>query len=147
MVTISGRNARRALHGMLNIVSGEFVSVVRDRMRGEDAAAAVEALAAVRPGIAKLLVWDNAPPHHTRLARQAAEAAAIEIAWLPFRSPELNPLEDLWRRLKAVVAANRAYDTVDELAERALVWFDHLIPPDILRYTGLTSSKFAWLTT
>lgn len=147
LVTISGRNARRALHGMLNIVSGEVVPVMRDRMRGEDAAAAITALAAVRPGVPKLLVWDNAPPHHTRVARQAAEASGIEIAWLPFRSPELNPLEDLWRRLKAVVAANRAYDTVDELAHRAIAWLDQLVPEDVLRYTGLTSSKFAWLLT
>jgi len=133
LVTISGRNARRALHGMVNIVTGELVPVMRERMRGEDAAAAIAALGTVRPAVHKLLVWDNAPPHHTRAARQAAEDAQIEIAWLPFRSPELNPLEDLWRRLKAVVAANRSYDSVDDLALRAIAWLAHLLPADILR--------------
>lgn len=147
LVTISGRNARCALHGALNIVSGELVPVIRARMRGEDAAAAIAVLGTVRPGVPKLLVWDNAPPHHTHVARQAAEAAGIEIAWLPFRSPELNPLEDVWRRLKAVVAANRAYATVDDLAARANAWLADLSTRDTLRYAGLLSPKFEWLPT
>jgi transposase len=49
--------------------------------------------------------------------RQAAEEAHIQIVFLPFRAPELMPCEDLWRQLKAVVAANRAYADVTELAE------------------------------
>ncbi len=69
--------------------------VVTDRSRGEDVARVIAALCAVRPGVPKLLIWDNAPPHHTHVARDAAHAAGIEIAWLPFRSPELNPCEDL----------------------------------------------------
>jgi transposase len=104
-------------HG-LSLSSGELVQVVRERGRGEDVAVAVQALGECRPDVPKLLVWDNAPPHHTRRARQAADDAGIELAWLPFRSPELklNPCADVWRRLKAVVAANRAYPSVDELA-------------------------------
>ena len=105
-VLISGRNARRVIHGMVNVASGEVVRLVRERGRGEDVAIAVQALGERRPEGPKLLVWDNAPPHHTHRARQAAAAARIELAWLPFRSPELNPDEDLWRQLKAVVAAN-----------------------------------------
>ena len=60
---------------------------------------------------------------------------------------EVGHNEDLWRRLKAVVAANRADDAVDELAARATTWLDALSPADVLRYAGLTSSKFAWLPT
>ncbi len=72
----------------------------------------------------------------------------IEIVKLPFRSPELNPLEDLWRSLKAVVAANRAYDaSVEELAERAVDYLDGLSDGDVLRLSGLLSSKFNWLPT
>jgi transposase len=87
---------------------------------------------AVRPGVPKLLVWDNTPPHHT----DTAAAGGIEIAWLSFRSPELNPCEDLWRRLKAVVAADRCYAAVDEPADRATAWLDHLAPDDVRRRGG-----------
>ena len=146
-VEITGRNARRVLHGALNPQTGEQLSLTRERGRGEDCAALVTALAARRPDVPKLLVWDNAPPHHTHLVRDAATAGGVEIAWLPFRSPELNPCEDLWRHLKAIVAANRVYATVEELAARALAWLDHLASHDVLRLTGLRSSKFLWLLT
>jgi transposase len=146
-VVISGRNARRVLHGALNVATGELVCLARARGRGEDAAAGVAALGACRPRVPKLLIWDNAPPHHTRLVRETAEAAGIALGWLPFRSPELNPCEDLWRRLKAVIAANRAYPSVDELALRATAWLDSLAPADVIRYAGLQSSKFDWLPT
>ena len=146
-VVISGRNARRVVHGMVNLATGEVVRVVRERHRGEDVAVALPALGERRPDVPKLLVWDNAPPHHTRRARQAADDAHIELAWLPFRSPELTPCEDLWRRLKAVVAANRAYPSVDELATRTTAWLDGLTPAEVRRYAGLDSSKFNWLPT
>lgn len=146
-MAISGRNARRVVHGMVNVATGEVVRVVRERGRGDDVAAAVAALAERRGDGPALLIWDNAPPHHTHAARDAAEAGGIELAWLPFRSPELNPCEDLWRHLKATVAANRAYPTVDDLAARADAWLADLSTDDVLRLTGLRSSKFDWLPT
>jgi len=148
VVVISGRNARRVLHGALNIVTGELVHVVRERGRGADSAALVEVLAAHCPvGVPHVLIWDNAPPHHTHAARDAATAAGMVIGWLPFRSPELNPCEDVWREMKRVVAANRTYADVDEQATRAMAWLDDRSGADNLHTSGLQSSKFDWLPT
>jgi transposase len=146
-VIISGRNARRVIHGAINIGTGEVLQVVRERSRSADVAVAVETLGQRRPAVPKLLVWDNAPPHHTRLVSSTAAAAGVELAWLPFRSPELNPCEDLWRPLKGEVAANRVYPSVDILAEHAMAWLQDLSPQEVLRRTGLRSSKFDWLPT
>lgn len=147
VVTISGRNARRVLHGAVNVATGEMVRVVRERNRAADSAALIAALAARTPAGRSLLVGDNAPPHHTRLARETAEAVGITILPLPFRSPELMPCEDVWRGMKGVVAANRAYADVDELVARAVAWLDDQRPADLLRRAGLQSSKFDWLPT
>jgi transposase len=144
-VIISGRNARRTVVGFLNVLTGKLVRTVRQRGRGEDIAAGVQTLGDA--GVRRLLIWDNAPSHQAKVARCAAEALGIEIVKLPFRSPELNPLEDLWRSLKAVVAANRAYESVEELAERAVDYLDELSEDDVLRLSGLLSSKFNWLPT
>jgi DDE superfamily endonuclease len=153
VVVISGRNARRVVHGALNIQTGQLVRVIRARNRGEDCAALVEALAAYCPaGVPHLLIWGNAPPHHTHAARDAAAAAGIMIGWLPFRSPELNPCEAgalwaAWREMKRVVAANRAYADVDEQAARAIAWLDDRSGAENLHTSGLQSSKFDWLPT
>ena len=146
-VVISGRNKRRTILGALNVSTGELVRTAREQCRTDDVLAAVEMLGAVRPQVPKLLIWDNAPPHMPRRVREAAQAAGITIAFLPFRSPELMPLEELWRGLKATVAANRYYASLEELAERALAWLDGMSDAERRRRCGLISSKFAWLPT
>ena len=147
VVVLSGRNARCVVHGALNVATGELVTLLRDRSRQDDCAAFVEALGHLRPDVPKLLVWDNAPPHHPKRVQATAEAAHITLAFLPFRAPELMPCEDLWRLTKAVVAANRAYITVQEQAERALAWLAALSPFDRLLKSGLFGAKFQWLST
>lgn len=146
-VRISGRNPRRTILGALHVASGELVHTVRERSRTEDVLVAVAALGTVRPETPKLLIWDNAPPHHPHRVRDAAAVAGITIAFLPFRSPELMPLEDLWRGLKQTVAANRCYASLDDLTGRAVAWLDDMTPTDRLRRCGFEASKFDWLST
>ena len=79
--------------------------------------------------------------------KTAARLAGIELAPLPFRAPEPLPLEELWRGMKAAVAANRCYPTVEEAAARAVAWLDALTPEERLRRCDLRSSKFQRLPT
>lgn len=146
-VVISGRNAQRVIHGALTTARGEGLTLVQPRSRTAEVAAAVAALGQRRPDVPKLLVWDHAPAHHPKTVATAAVVAGIELAFLPFRSPELMPLEDLWRGAKAVVAANRCYGSVDEAAERTVAWLTDQTGEERLRRCGLRSSKFNWLPT
>lgn len=146
-VVISGRNTRRTLLGALQVGTGELVVVPRPRGRTDDVLALIDALGAVRPQVPKLLIWDNAPPHHPHRVRDAAQARGIILAFLPFRSPELMPLEELWRGLKATVAANRVDADLDELVHRALTWLSTMTPTDRLCRCGFAASKFDWLPT
>lgn len=146
-VVISGRNKRRTILGALNATTGELVHTVRERCRTDDVLAAVAALGTVRPDVPKLLIWDNAPPHHPHRVRDAAREVGITLAFLPFRSPELMALEELWRGLKAAVAANRCYASLEDLTERAVAWLDGMSDRERHRRCGLTTSKFTWLPT
>ena len=105
--------------------------------RTDDSQAFVETLGQLRPET----------PHYPKRVRQTAEAAKIEIAWLRFRSPELNPCEDLWRLLKGVIAASRANASLEEEAERAVAWLVGLTNEKRLHCCGLQSSQFLWLST
>ena len=146
-VTISGRTARRTLFGALKVATGELVCLPLLRARTDDLVTAVTALGRVRPGVPKLLIWDNAPPHHPHRVRDAATAAGITLAFLPFRAPEVMPLEDLWRGLKQTVAANRCYASLEALVTRAVAWLTHMSDADRRRRCGLTASKSEWLPT
>jgi transposase len=146
-VLISGRNRRRTIVGALQVSTGELVTIVRERCRTEEIVGAMAELGRVRPEIPKLLIWDNAPPHHPHRVRDAAREAGITLAFLPFRSPELMPLEDLWRGLKQTIAANRAYPSLEEQTDRALDWLTTMSDEDRRRRCGFHASKFDWLPT
>ncbi len=146
-VLLSGRNRRRTILGALQVGTGELVTIVHERCRTEEMMRAMTELGAVRPEIPKLLIWDNAPPHHPHRVRDAAREAGITLAFLPFRSPELMPLEDLWRGVKTTVAAHRCYPSLEELAARAVTWLDAMSAEDRRRRCGLHTSKFDWLST
>lgn len=139
--------ARRTLFGALNVTTGDLVSLPLLHCRTDDIVAAVAELGQIRPDVPKLLIWDNAPPHHPHRVRDAAAAVGITLAFLPFRSPELMPLEELWRGLKQTVAANRCYADLAELVARALTWLTSMSNDERRRRCGLGSSKFQWLPT
>jgi transposase len=146
-VLLSGRNRRRTILGALHVGTGELVTTVRERCRTEEMVEAMTELGTVRPEVPKLLIWDNAPPHHPHRVRDAAQAAGITLAFLPFRSPELMPLEDLWRGLTQTIAANRCYASLDDLTERAVAWLTAMSDEDRRRRCGFHASKFDWLPT
>jgi transposase len=68
-----------------------------------------------------IVVWDNLPAH-TSLAMRAWVAAQrdwLQVEYLPAYAPDLNPVEGLWANLKGVELANRACQSLEELAAAA----------------------------
>jgi transposase len=47
-----------------------------------------------------LIVLDNAPWHKSKKIREYANKIGIILDFLPPYSPELNPIEQLWRKIK-----------------------------------------------
>ena len=54
---------------------------------------------ALKPG--DIVIWDNLPCHKNTAARQAIEAAGAHLRPLPAYSPDLNPIEKAFAKLKA----------------------------------------------
>lgn len=59
------------------------------------------------------LVWDRAGSHRA-LAAEMPEG--ITLVFLPRASPELNPVESVWRALRKKLA-NRIFETLEEMEE------------------------------
>ena len=57
-----------------------------------------------------IVIMDNLPAHKVSGVRQAIEAAGAVLLYLPPYSPDLNPIEQLFAKLKALLrkAAERA---------------------------------------
>ena len=70
---------------------------------------------ALRPG--DIVVVDNLAAHKDTEARLLVEAAQAELCFLPPYSPDLNPIEKMWSKIKAFLRAAKAR-TQEELYEQ-----------------------------
>jgi putative transposase len=66
----------------------------------------------LRPG--KLVIMDNLGSHKGKAVRQAIRAAGAKLIFLPKYSPDLNPIEQLFAKLKHLLrkAAARTIETL-----------------------------------
>lgn len=89
---------------------------------------------ALRPG--QVVVMDNLPAHKVAGVREIIEAAGGRVEYLPPYSPDLNPIEECWSKVKAILhrLAARTGEALDAAITEALAavtaedaegWFAH----------------------
>ena len=88
---------------------------------------------ALRPG--DIVIMDNLACHKTAEVARLIGAAGAEVRYLPAYSPDLNPIEQLFSKLKGLLrsAAARTVDAVIEAMGEAL---RAVRPSDILGWFG-----------
>ena len=72
------------------------------------------------------VIWDNAGYHNSKLVREFAKELGIIIHYLPAYSPNLNPIERLWKLMHEQVTYNRYYETFSEFTEAIKHFFRHI---------------------
>jgi transposase len=90
------------------------------------------------------LLADRASAHTAARTQMLAAALGIRFLWLPKQAPELNAMDQLWRELKRLIAANRQAASADALASNAAGWVLGLTPRQARRKAGMASKHF-WL--
>jgi len=66
-----------------------------------------------------VFVFDNASYHKTKVIKNFLEknSSFVKVEFLPPYSPELNPIETVWKITRATVTNSKYYKTLDELQE------------------------------
>jgi transposase len=137
-VEVPKQNGKFALYGALDVESGQVVTESYEKGRSDYAKSFLSKLLEEVEGEI-LLVWDRASWHTSNIVEEwIAEHDRLEAVLLPKRSPEDNPVEDLWRRLKNVIAANLERG-LDGLKDACSKFFDALSSKQALRAAGLSS--------
>lgn len=77
----------------------------------------------------EVVLLDNLPAHKSRFALRCVEARGARLFFLPPYSPDLNPIELCWAKVKAHLRASQAHSVTDlttALAQalRAVTWSD-----------------------
>jgi transposase len=68
-----------------------------------------------------LVIMDNLATHKVQGVREAIEAAGARLLYLPPYSPDLNPIENMWSKIKQILrsAAPRTHNQLIEAARTA----------------------------
>ena len=114
--------------------SGVVAPLVLDApMNGEVFRAYVEQMLAptLRPG--DVVIMDNLSAHKVDGIRQAIETQGAELVYLPPYSPDLNPIEQLFAKLKALLCKAVAR-TVSTLWAAIGVLLESFQPDECVNY-------------
>jgi transposase len=136
-VTVPDANADVAIYGALNPETGQVITRACEKGRSDYTIQFLKDIAARTTGKV-LLVWDRATWHtSTKVEAFLAQIERIETLLLPPRSPEMNPVEDVWREMKAQVTACIT-QSLGTLVARCRQYVQRLSPTDALRTAGLS---------
>src|SRR3546814_13594611 len=85
----------------------------------------------LRPG--DIVILDNLPAHKTMAAREAIEATGASMLFLPPYSPDFNPIENAFSKLKTILRKTDAR-TDPELSDTIRHAFPRITPEERENY-------------
>lgn len=144
LIPISGGPARRVVHGTMNVWTGDIALLIT---RTFDQIAHPDFLWMVHchwPGGHIVLFEDRASEHTAEDRRACAQTLGIDIRLLPRATPELNAMDQLWRKAKGQSLANSPTSTIDESAMALCQFVIDLSPRERLQAAGALADNF-WL--
>ena len=77
-------------------------------------------LPALRPG--DIIVMENMCSHQVKAMREIPEVEGMKVLYLPPYSPDLNPIEKMWSKMKAILRCwkIRSLDLLPDAIQKAL---------------------------
>ena len=85
----------------------------------------------LQPG--DIVIMDNLPAHRASGVREAIERAGARLRFLPPYSPDMNPIENAFAKLKALLRA-KAERTIDALWDTVGTLIDCFKPAECANY-------------
>ena len=107
-----------ALFGAVNLKGGQMISHFNDLFDAQSFLAFLQSLLRRRSrGKQMVVITDNARYHHAVLLTDwlRAHRASLELLFLPPYSPELNPIERVWKLLRRLCTHNEYFPELERL--------------------------------
>ena len=97
-----------------------------ETINGQSSVAFLKKMEGMYPDARTLhLIWDRAGYHTAQEVAEFLKTSRIKVHYLPPRSPNLNPIERLWKIMHEYVSYNRVYDKFGLFKESLFHFFDH----------------------
>ena len=132
-----------ACFGAVSLASGKFVRTCSPKFNAATFETFLKALLRRRPRRRKMVVVpDNARYHHAKLLKPllSERQEQIELLFLPPYSPQLAPIERVWKLARRLATHNQYFDSLDELMTAVDSCFEQWGKPNrtLQRLCGIT---------
>jgi transposase len=116
--TSPGLSARVSFYGLYLYNEGQVRLWPFPRANGDHTIDVLGRLRAEAADRQVIVLWDGAPYHRAKIVREAATALNITLMPLPGYSPDLMPVEALWRWLREDVTYHHGHASAEDLTRR-----------------------------
>jgi transposase len=123
-IAMTGRQNRLNFIGGICLNGHRFIYQQAEKVDGENIKLFLKRLRNAHPGGHKIhMILDNAGYHRSKEVRRYAKALRIKLHYLPPYSPNLNPIERVWKLFHESVTYNQYYGKFDEFTEASVDFF------------------------
>ena len=120
----TGRQKRLSFIGGICLDGHRFVYQQADKVDADSIALFLVELRKRHPEKCIIhLIWDNAGYHTDKSIQAFAKGLAIKLHYLPPYSPNLNPIERLWKLMHESVRYNKYYASFSEFTDATIGFF------------------------
>ena len=114
--------------GAIELRTMNVVSCLPDAVNGETTVSFLEQLKVAYPHAPKIhIILDQSGYHRSQLVKDAALEKGIHLHYLPPYSPNLNPIERLWKVMNEQVRNNVFFTSAKEFRDAIADFFEHKI--------------------
>ena len=122
----TGRS-RLNLSGSIDVITHNIVIQEDQTLNADSTIRFFQKIEEAYPNKRKIHVFcDNAPYYRNRAVKSYLETSKICLHFLPPYSPNLNPIERLWKWMKERIIYNTYYEHVDDFREAVFGFFSVL---------------------
>ena len=125
----SASRTRVNVMGAIELSTMNVVSVRPELVNAESTIEFLKLLKSAYPLAVRLhVVLDQSGYHRSELVKAFAQAENIELHYLPLYSPNLNPIERLWKVMNEQIRNNQFFKSAKEFRETVEVFFEITLP-------------------
>lgn len=122
----------RTVYGAVSPKDGKSFFVVMEGNNSENMTEFLQKLSAEFPDDVIMLCCDNAGWH---TSKKVTVPENICLFYIPPRTPEMNPIEQIWKEIRKRGFKNKLFNTIDEVVSKFNEVVKNLLPEAIISIT------------
>ena len=146
MVPTTGNRTRVNITGAIHLQTMHLVTQESDTVNAESFIQFLQRLERAYPDAAKIhFIVDQGPAHRNEEVEKYLKTSRVVLHHLPVYSPNLNPIERLWKIFHQHVSNNKYYSTGKEFKDAVSKFFSETYNRLKSKFSKTINDKFQML--